>query len=131
MSEPNQVIYSDFDNLFVSNPITKQLNKKVNRDAVKQSVKNLVLNDFYERPFQSDIGCNIRGYLFEPFTSHLQEQIKQAVINTIENYEPRANLIDILVEDRLDLNGLSLTIAFEIVNDPEAVVLDVLLERVR
>ncbi|MAD24342.1 MAG: hypothetical protein CMO44_09245 [Verrucomicrobiales bacterium] len=131
MSEPNQVIYSDFDNLFVSNPITKQLNKKVNRDAVKQSVKNLVLTDFYERPFQSDIGCNIRGYLFEPFTSHLQEQIKQAVINTIENYEPRANLIDILVEDRLDLNGLSLTIAFEIVNDPEAVVLDVLLERVR
>ena len=131
MSEPNQVIYSDFDNLFVSNPITKQLNKKVNRDAVKQSVKNLVLTDFYERPFQSDIGCNIRGYLFEPFTSHPQEQIKQAVINTIENYEPRANLIDILVEDRLDLNGLSLTIAFEIVNDPEAVVLDVLLERVR
>tara|TARA_B100000287_G_scaffold435629_1_gene505105 strand:- start:14789 stop:15184 length:396 start_codon:yes stop_codon:yes gene_type:complete len=131
MSETNQVIYSDFDNLFVSNPITKQLNKKINRDAVRQSVKNLVLTDFYERPFQSDIGCNVRGYLFEPFTSHLQEQIKQAITNTIENYEPRANLIDVLVEDRLDLNGLSLTIAFEVVNDPEAVVLDILLERVR
>ncbi len=131
MPEPKQVIYSDLDNLFITNPITKQLNKKINRDAVKQSVKNLVLTDFYERPFQSDIGCNIRGYLFEPFTSYLQEQIKDTVLNTIDNYERRAKVIDILVEDRLDLNAISLTIAFEILNDPDAVILDVLLERVR
>tara|TARA_B000000557_G_C20764949_1_gene439041 strand:+ start:707 stop:1102 length:396 start_codon:yes stop_codon:yes gene_type:complete len=131
MPETSQVIYSDFDNLFVTNPITKQLNRKVNRNAVKQSVKNLVLTDFYERPFQSDIGCNIRGYLFEPFTSHLQEQIKDAVVNVITNYEPRAKIIDVLVEDRLDLNAISLTIAFEVLNHSEAVILDVILERVR
>lgn len=131
MPEPNQVIYSDFDNLFITNPITKQLNRKTNRDAVKQSVKNLVLTDFYERPFQSGIGCNIRGYLFEPFTSHLQEQIKQTILDTIENYEPRAKVLDVLVEDRLDLNAISLTVAFEVLNDPDAVLLDVLLERVR
>ena len=131
MPDPSQVIYSDFDTLFVTNPITKSLNKKINRDAVKQSVKNLILTDYFERPFSSNIGCNIRGFLFEPFTSHLQEQIKQAVIYVIENYEPRASIIDILVEDRLDLNAISLTIAFEVVNDSEAVVLDVILERVR
>ncbi len=131
MPETSQVIYSDFDNLFVTNPITKQLNRKINRNAVKQSVKNLVLTDFYERPFQSDIGCNIRGYLFEPFTSHLQEQIKDAVVNVITNYEPRAKIIDVLVEDRLDLNAISLTIAFEVLNHSEAVILDVILERVR
>ena len=131
MPDPSQVIYSDFDTLFVTNPITKSLNKKINRDAVKQSVKNLILTDYFERPFSSNICCNIRGFLFEPFTSHLQEQIKQAVINVIENYEPRASIIDILVEDRLDLNAISLTIAFEVVNDSEAVVLDVILERVR
>jgi len=131
MPEPSRVIYSDFDNLFVTNPITKKLATKVNRNAVKQSVKNLVLTDFYERPFQSDIGCNIRGYLFEPFTSHLQEQIKDAVVNVITNYEPRAKIIDVLVEDRLDLNAISLTIAFEVLNHSEAVILDVILERVR
>ena len=107
------------------------MNKKTNRDAVKQAVKNLILTDYYERPFNSDLGCNIRGFLFEPFTSHLQEQMKQAIINVIENYEPRANIIDILVEDRIDLNAIAITVAFEIVNDPDAVVLDVILERVR
>ena len=131
MPEPSRVIYRDFDNLFVTNPITKKLATKINRNAVKQSVKNLVLTDFYERPFQSDIGCNIRGFLFEPFTSHLQEQMKQTILNTIQNHEPRAKVIDVLVEDRIDLNAISLTIAFEILNDSEAVVLDVLLERVR
>ena len=131
MPDSSDVIYSDFDNQFITNPITKSLNKKVNRDAVKQAVKNLIQTDYYERPFNSDLGCYIRGFLFEPFTSHLQEQMKQAIINVIENYEPRANIIDILVEDRIDLNAIAITVAFEIVNDPDAVVLDVILERVR
>tara|TARA_B100000073_G_scaffold152316_1_gene125673 strand:+ start:293 stop:688 length:396 start_codon:yes stop_codon:yes gene_type:complete len=131
MPETSQVIYSDFDNQFITNPITKSLNKKTNRDAVKQAVKNLILTDFGERPFNADIGCSIRGYLFEPFTAYLQDQIKEAVFTTIRNYEPRANIIDCLVEDRIDLNAISITVAFEIVNDPQAIVLDVILERVR
>ena len=57
--------------------------------------------------------------------------MKQAIINVIENYEPRANIIDILVEDRIDLNAIAITVAFEVINDPDAVVLDVILERVR
>ena len=131
MPDSSEVIYSDFDNQFITNPITKSLNKKTNRDAVKQAVKNLILTDYYERPFEPNIGCNIRGFLFEPFTSHLQEQMKQTILNTIQNHEPRAKVIDVLVEDRIDLNAISLTIAFEILNDSEAVVLDLLLERVR
>ena len=60
-----------------------------------------------------------------------KDQIKEAVFTTIRNYEPRANIIDCLVEDRIDLNAISITVAFEIVNDAEAIVLDVILERVR
>ena len=67
MPDSSEVIYSDFDNQFITNPITKSLNKKTNRDAVKQAVKNLILTDFYERLFNTDIGCSIRGYLFGPF----------------------------------------------------------------
>ena len=55
--------------------------------------------------------------------------MKQAIINVIENYEPRANIIDILVEDRIDLNAIAITVAFEVINDPDAVVLDVILEK--
>ena len=131
MPETSKVIYSDFDNQFITNPITKSLNKKINRNAVKQAVKNLILTDFGERLFNTDIGCSVRGYLFEPFTGYLQEQIKESIYTTIRNYEPRANIIDCLVEDRIDLNAISVTVAFEIVNDPEAIVLDVILERVR
>ena len=60
MPETSKVIYSDFDNMFITNPITKSLNKKINRDAVKQAVKNLILTDFGERLFNTDIGCSVR-----------------------------------------------------------------------
>ena len=66
MPDSSEVIYSDFDNQFITNPITKSLNKKTNRD-VKQAVKNLILTDYYERPFEPNIGCNIRDF----YSNHL------------------------------------------------------------
>jgi phage baseplate assembly protein W len=131
MAEKTKTIFSDLDIGFIPHPITKQLTRKKNREAVRQSVKALVLTDFYERPFKSDIGCGIRRYLFDLFTPATRQSIKNAVIEVIENYEPRAQLIDVLVEDRPDLHAMTISIAFFIVNDPEPVVLDVILERVR
>ena len=131
MPETSQVIYSDFDNQFITNPITKSLNKKTNRDAVKQAVKNLILTDFGERPFNADIKVVLEDIYSNLLLRIYKNQIKEAVFTTIRNYEPRANIIDCLVEDRIDLNAISITVAFEIVNDPQAIVLDVILERVR
>lgn len=124
-------VYSDLDLGFIAHPITGQLTKKQNREAVRQSVKSLVLTDFYERPFKSDIGCGIRSYLFELFTPATKQQMQTAIREVIRNHEPRASIIDVLVEDRPDLNAVTVSLAFFIVNDPDPVVLDVILERVR
>jgi phage baseplate assembly protein W len=131
MPLPTKEIYSDLDLAFIANPITKKLSRKVNRESVRQSVKSLILTDFFERPFKSDIGCSIRYYLFELFTQSVKQQMERAIREVIANYEPRAEIIDVLVEERPDLNSMSISVAFFIINDPEPIFLDVLLERVR
>lgn len=131
MAEKTATVFSDLDLGFIAHPVTKQLSRKKNREAVRQSVKSLILTDFYERPFKSDIGCGIRQFLFELFTPAVKQQMQNAISETIRNYEPRAQIIDILVEERPDLNALTVSLAFYIVNDPDPVVLDVILERIR
>lgn len=131
MAETKREIFSDLDIAFIAHPITGQLARKTNRDAVRQSVKSLILTDYFERPFKSDIGCSIRYYLFELFTPALKQQMENAIREVIKNYEPRAEIIDVLVEERQDLNALTVSVAFFILNDPEPVFLDVILERVR
>lgn len=131
MAEPKRDLFSDLDISFVAHPVTKKLSRKKNREAVKQSVKSLVLTDFYERPFKSNIGCSIRYHLFELFTPVTKQNMENAVREVINNYEPRAELIDVLIEERPDMNSLTVSVAFYVLNDPEPVVLDVILERVR
>jgi len=124
-------IFSDLDLAFIAHPVTGNVTRKTNRDAVRQSVKSLILTDYYDRPFKSDIGCSIRYYLFENFTPMIKQSMERAVREVIANYEPRANVIEVLVEDRTDLNALTISIAFTVKNDPSPVILDVILERVR
>ena len=131
MATTTKELYSDLDIAFIGNPITGKLGRKLNRDAVKQSVKSLILTDYFERPFRPEIGCSIRYYLFELFNPAVKQQMENAIYEVIQNYEPRAEVIDVLVEERPDLNALTVSVAFSILNDPEPIVLDVLLERVR
>jgi phage baseplate assembly protein W len=116
---------------FFAHPNTGKLTKKVNRDAIRQSVKSLILTDYYERPFKPNIGCGIRYYLFELFSPAVKQQMESAIRETIANHEPRADIVEVLVEERQELNALVVSVAFMIINDPNPVVLDVILERVR
>lgn len=131
MPESKKDLFSDIPLNFSSHPISKELVRKKNRDAVKQSVKSLILTDFYERPFKPNVGCNIRGSLFEPFTQVTKQNMETAIREVIENYEPRAELRSVLVQEYQDNNAIAVTVAFFIKNDPNPVNLDVILERVR
>lgn len=131
MAEKKTTVFSDLDIAFIPHPITKQVTRKTNREAVRQSVKSLILTDFYERPFKSGIGCGIRKYLFELFTPATKQQMQTVIREVIRNHEPRAQIIDVLVEERPDLHAVTVSLAFYIVNDPDPIVLDVILERVR
>jgi len=124
-------IYSDVDLGFFAHPITGNVSRKVNRDAVRQSVKSLILTDYYDRPFKPNIGCGIRYYLFELFTPAVKQQMESAIRETVANHEPRADIVSVLVEEKQDMHALVISVAFMILNDPNPVVLDVILERVR
>jgi len=126
-----QSLFSDFHKDLTQNPISEDLALKRDEEAVKESIKNLILTDKGERLMQPLLGGNVRAMLFENNTpatlKFLQEQIKA----TIEEYEPRASLIDVTVQSSLDENTINVAIYFYINNIEQPITLTVFLERTR
>lgn len=126
-----ETVYSDFKTGFSVHPVKGDLTLNTNEDSVKRSIRNILLTNFYERPFQPLFGGNITALLFENFTSSTLATSKQVVATAIKNYEPRAILHDIILSGNPDSNELSVKIIFSTKNRTEPDVLDVILERVR
>ena len=122
--------YSDLDIAFRAHPISGKLTRKTDSDAVKQSIKSLIMTDYFERPFKSDIGCGIHNYLFENFSPLVKQQIENSVKEVIENYEPRADVLEVLVSERPIDQSITASIIFMVKSNPDPIVLDVLLERI-
>jgi phage baseplate assembly protein W len=126
-----KVVYSDFFTDFSRNSATGQLNRKTNASAVKQSIRNLLLTDRYERPFQPQIGSGLKGLLFENYTPGLELRAKKMVEEVFDNHEPRAELLKVDVGGNPDFNTLSFQITFRIINTTEPETLEIILERTR
>jgi len=125
------VIHSDFFTNLNKHPVKSDLVRKTNEDAIKQSVKNLLLTDRFERLFQPDVGGNINALLFENVTPQTELALKTQIYNTIEQYEPRAKLIDVIVSGNIDRNEYRVSIYFYVINSEEPVQLNLVLDRVR
>ena len=126
-----KVVYSDFFTDFSNHINTGQLNKKTNEDAVKQSVRNLLLTDHYERPYQPKIGSNLKALLFENWTPVVQARAEEYIKDVFKNHEPRAVLIGSTMVPSPDHNALQVTISFRIINSTAPASLQFLIERVR
>ena len=130
-SKRSNRIYSDLNLSFTKNPATKDVAKIFDVQAIKRAVKNIILTNKYERAFNSDFGCNLRGFLFENITEPLLVIIKDRVAMAIEKYEPRVTVEDVVVNDDQDKNGLSIMVSF-LINGTEAPVsVSTFLQRVR
>jgi phage baseplate assembly protein W len=130
-SKRSNRIYADLNLSFTKNPATKDVARLFDVQAIKRSVKNIILTNKYERPFNSDFGCNLRGFLFENITEPLLVIIKDRVAMAIEKYEPRVTVEDVVVRDDQDKNGLSIMVSF-LINGTEAPVsVSTFLQRVR
>jgi phage baseplate assembly protein W len=127
----NTRTFSDIDMAFRINPVSKDIYKKYDENAIKQSIKNLILTKNFERPFRSDIGSQTSSLLFEPITPVLRATIKKTITNTIISYEPRVNLLSVEVLLSPDNNGVYVTIVFSIVNTSTPISVDLFLERTR
>ena len=130
-SKRSNRIYADLNLSFTKNPATKDVARLFDVQAIKRSVKNIILTNKYERPFDSDFGCNLRGFLFENITEPLLVIIKDRVAMAIEKYEPRVSVEDVVVKEDVDKNGLSIMVSF-LINGTEAPVsVSTFLQRVR
>jgi phage baseplate assembly protein W len=123
--------YSDLDLDFMAHPTTKDVMKKTGVDAIKRSVRNLILTNFYDRPFQSYIGSNALKLLFENATPITANFLSNAIRETIANFEPRVRLDNLEVNFDIDNNGYNVKLFFTILNRNEPAVITIFLERIR
>ena len=124
--------YTDLDLFFAKKATSKDISKVTDVQAVKRSIRNLILTDHYEKPFHPEIGSGIRGLLFELMSPITGNVLARVIEDVIENYEPRAKLIGVRVYPDMDRNAYEVTIEFYVINTPpELVDLTVMLERLR
>ena len=123
--------YSDLDLDFIAHPTTGDVVRKIGDDAIKRSVRNLILTNFYDRPFRPYIGSNTQKLLFELATPITANFLKDAILEVIENYEPRVRITQLLVQLDEDNNGYNVTIQYDILNRVEPAVITLFLERIR
>jgi phage baseplate assembly protein W len=123
--------YTDLDLDFIAHPITGDVTKKVGPDAIARSIRNLVMTNYYDRPFRSQIGSNALKMLFENIGPLTAINLEQAISDVVTYFEPRARLIGVKVKADPDNNGYSAKIAFYVKNRPEPFQTTLFLERVR
>jgi phage baseplate assembly protein W len=126
-----KTVYSDIDLTFAANPITGDVGIRTNEAAVKSAVKMLVLTNFYEKPFHSEIGSPVKGMQFENITPMTEIVLKEALSGLIRQYEPRVDLNSIEVDASPDNNRLFISITFTIKNTLQRSNLELSLNRTR
>ena len=123
--------YSDLNLNFTRNPATGDVARLTDVEAVKRSVRNLVLTNQFERPFHPEIGSSVRALLFENVTPLnailLEDRIREVIIN----FEERAELTNVRVIDDADRNGYRVIINFQALNSVENVSITEFLQRLR
>ena len=131
MATRNSRIFSDLDLNFTPHPVTGDLVRRFDENAIKQSLKNLIMTRHYERPFHSELGSPIRELLFDLITPMTSLMVRRAIIDIISNFEPRVQLLDVDVIPSPENNSLYVSITFKIVNTEAPLNLEFILERSR
>jgi len=123
--------YKDLDLDFTRHPVTNDVVKIEDVDAVKRSVRNLINTNFYERPFHPELGCGVRELLFENYTPLTGIFIRRKVQEVLDNYEPRARVSGIAVNEQPDRNAIDVQVNFYVLNLPNPVSITTTLQRIR
>lgn len=122
--------FRDIDVTFTAKP-SKEISVKKDAAAVKQAVKNLILTNYFEKPFQPFFGGNVRGLLFELADDTTGDQVREQIVSAIQRYEPRAQILSVVVDSQPDRNSIAATITFKVVNSQEIVTFTTNLSRLR
>lgn len=123
--------HSDLDLSLKIHPIRKDIIPLKDDAAIKNAVKNLLISNFYERPFQSDLGANLRGLLFEPAGILTNIQMRDNIRFCVEKYEPRVSVDSIDITDVVDENRYNIEVFFTIKEFSTQDSVEIVLRRLR
>ena len=139
--------WADLDLDFTKHPVTKDITRKLNVEAVKRSVRNLIQTNRYDKKFHPEVDGGVTRHLFGLATAATKHDIGQAIMTCLQNYEPRVIVdrvnvrgnddelghmqSDVRVGGNIDTNGFNVSIFFRIVNSPEPIEVSLFLERIR
>ena len=140
--------WADLDLDLTMHPVTKDITRKLNVEAVKRSVRNLIQTNKYDKKFHPEIDGGVTRHLFGLATAATKHDIAEAISTCLRNYEPRVivDRVNVLsnedtklrhsqgginVTGNIDKNGFNVSIFFRIINSPEPVEVSLFLERIR
>ena len=103
----------------------------MNDNAIAGSIRNLLLTSHYERLFNPELGSNLKKMLFEPIDNITTSIIQGMILQTIQNYEPRVTIQDVIATPDYDNDRYDIKIVFFVNNTLEPIVVSFFLERVR
>ena len=130
-SKRSSRIYKDLNLDFQQNTATKDIQKMLDVESVKRSVRNLINLNHYEKPFHPEIGSNLRGMLFEIITPQMTHFIGKQIELLIKNYEPRCKMVEVVNKPNIERNGYSVSVSFYVINTPTPIQVETFLERLR
>jgi phage baseplate assembly protein W len=130
-SKRANVKYKDLDLDFGRNTVTNDINKLTDVESVKRSVRNLINTSHFERPFHPEIGTQIQSLMFENFTSAVKIAMERTIRESIEKFEPRVRLIELVVDEAEDSNELVVNIIFALKNTNNPITITTFISRVR
>ena len=104
---------------------------RIDDQAIKFAVRSLIMTNYYERPFHSNIGSPVNSLMFENMGPNFKIILKQSIVDTINNFEPRVDVLDVIVDDSPDNNRVYISIIFKIKNTERPIEVGLTLKRTR
>ena len=123
--------WADLDLNFGVNPGSNDISRLIGANAINRSIRNLVLMHFYDKPFFPQIGSNATKILFDNFGPLTAINLRTLIREVIDNFEPRANVLEVVVEADPEQNGYEAVIVYSIRNQNQPIVATIFLERLR
>lgn len=108
--------FIDFDLNFGKNPLTGDILKKTDNNAIKQSIKNLCEFRRFDVPFHPEIYSQVKDLLFENFTPLTKISLERIIRTLIENYEPRVTVNEVMVKEDIEKNAIQINLRYTIIN---------------
>ena len=106
--------HRDLDLSLKIHPIRKDIIPLKDDNAIKNALRNLLVSNFYDRPFSRDKGANLKGLLFEPADVITQITMRKNLETVIRKYEPRVAIRRITINDDPDNNSYRINVNFKI-----------------